>query len=297
MSGKWVRPAGVGRTILGAPCPAKKRIAFRLINVFTSTKARRSRAIPCAYSRTAPVSTRRPCRRWRASSTCPRPLSSCPPRAATRPCAFSRRAMRCRSPAIRRSGPLTFAARSDSAAMRCVWTCRRASSRSPPRTIAGPSPRRARRFAKWTCRARLADALGLAESRHGRAPALGQGGQGAAHRAVALARSRAPRRAPSPMPLPPYAARTASAWPTCSPSGDPADARALLLSERRGDARGSRDRFRDRQFRRLVARDESAAPRCGSRSRRASSWHVPRRFISRSPGAPHPRRRRCDRDR
>ena len=119
-------------------------------------------------------------------------------------------------------------------------------------------------------------------SRHRRAAAVGQGGQGAADRALELARCRAPRRAAAGG-LARFAARTASAWPTCSPSAAPA-ARpgALLLSERRADARGSRDRLGDRQFRRLVPGDASAAARANCRSLRASSWADLRRCISRS---------------
>ncbi len=47
------------------------------------------------------------------------------------------------------------------------------------------------------------------------------------------------------------------------------------------DARGPRDRFRNRQFRRLVARHGASRCPLGSRSRRANSWAALRRFISR----------------
>ena len=230
----------------------------------TSSRTQGSRfpAIRSASSRTAPVSTRRPCKRWRVSSTCPRRLSSCPPRAAMRRVriftpsyempfaghptlgtAHVCRALGLGGDALRldmQAGLIEVIAQNDR------WTLTAPSSTF--REVDVP-------------RAVLAAALGLAEADIGERPLWVKAGK--EQLIVPLPSLEAVRRAaPQANALCRHPQRGRHRHGLCvRRARTRRDTRALLLSERRGDARGPRDRFGYRQFRRLVACDAAAAAR------------------------------------
>jgi trans-2,3-dihydro-3-hydroxyanthranilate isomerase len=201
------------------------------------------------------------CRRWRGSSICRRPHSSCPPRRADARVRIFTPPTKCRSRDIPPWAPRTCAGLG-LGGTRCGWKCRPADPgerQRRPLDLGGTRPDLAR---GGVPRSDLARALHLARSDIGERPLWVKAGK--EQLIVPLTRSEAVRRAVPPamrrLSAQISAAKTASAWPTCLPSPEPAPRwRASSFRAGPGDARRSRHRIGHRQLRRLVPGDAAAA--------------------------------------
>ena len=255
--------------------------AFRIVNVFAESPARRQSAVR-VRGRDAASTTRR-CRRSRCSSTCPRRRSSCRPSARRRACASSRRRSRCRSPATRRSAPRTSCARSRGAGDRVTLEMkagvipvearrRRVDAARPMRrSIAAPA---AHATSSPRCSASHADE---SSSR----PLWVD--TGTEQLVIPLASFDAVRRAaPKPDLMLRIAAATKRAHGLRFRTRRGQRALPLLLPEARRGDRGPGHRLRVREPRRLAARDRRVASAAADASTRARRSAGPAGWVSRS---------------